>query len=133
MAVWTARKTNPRTEGLQFKVDVEYLADGILDHTETYITTQGQPANWPADTVKRHIQSLIELETLPSTITAGAITLPADPVIDAAKDAWLADYSLASRAATLVDLGVIPANNVKYVALLARLKTNFKPEYIGLI
>lgn len=131
--MWTARKVNPRTEGRLFKVDVEYLKDGVLDHTERYETSQGQPDNWPADAVKRHIQSLNELVELPAKITGGDVTLPADPVIDAAAEAWHADYSLASRAKVLVDLGVINADNVKYVALLARLKANFKAEYIGLV
>jgi hypothetical protein len=129
--MWTAKKVNPRIEGLVYRVNVEFYKDGVLDHMERYETTQSQPENWPAELVKRRIQHLEELETF--QVTAGDITLPADPVVDTAKEDWLADYSLASRAKMLVDLGVIPANNAKYVALLARLKTNFRPEYIGLI
>lgn len=133
MAVWTAEKRNTRLDGQVFKVDVAYLKDGVEDHIVTYETTQDQAADWPAESVKRHISDLQGLAALPGKITTGAVTLPADPVVDAAASAWMADFGLAQRAKSLVDLGIIPANNAKYTALLTRLKTNFKPEYIGLI
>lgn len=133
MATWTAEKRNPRSDGLIFMVDVAYLKDGVENHIQTYETNQDQAADWPADLVNQHIKGLQALETLPAKITTGTVTLPADPVVDAAAQAWQSDYALASRAKILVDLGVIPANNAKYTALLTRLKNNFKPEYIGLI
>lgn len=133
MATWTHEVLNPRTEGELFKVDVTIYRDGSPVKTQTFETNQDQGPDWPADGIKRLIQSLQALETLPGKITAGIRTLPADPVVDAAKNAWLADYELATRAKMLVDLNVIASNNAKYTALLARLKTNFKPEYIGLI
>lgn len=66
-------------------------------------------------------------------ISAGDVAVPSDAVIDVAAEAWHADYALAKGVKSLVDLGVIPANNAKYVALLARLKTHFRAEYIGLV
>lgn len=133
MAIWSAKVVNPRKEGDLFKVDVEIYKDGALVKTETFETSQEQPAGWPRDGVKRLIENLQGVENMPGKVTAGDLALPADPVIDAAADAWLKDFSLARSAKELVDLGVIPANNAKYTALLNRLKTNFKPEYIGLV
>lgn len=133
MAVFTAKRVNPRIENERFVVDVEVYKDGVLVKTERFETTQDQPAGWPGDGIKRLIQNLQDVPNLPAKISAGDVVIPPDVVIDAAVEAWQADYSLASRVKTLVELGVIRADNAKYVALLARLKTNFKAEYIGLV
>ena len=133
MAIYTAKKVNPRTENGLFKIDVEIYADGVLVKTETFETSQDQPADWPADGVKRLIQSLQAVPTLPGKITTGDVTLPADPIVDVAANAWLADYALYQRVKPLVDAGVIAANNTKYTALLTRLKNNFQPAYVGLV
>jgi predicted NBD/HSP70 family sugar kinase len=136
MAIWTAKKVNPRIEGELFVVDVEIYKDGVLVKTERFDTAQDQPAEWPRDGIKRLIQRLQAVPELPSKILTGDVTIPADPVPTAdeiARDAWLKDFALAQRAKQLVDLNVIAANNARYVALLASLRTNFRPEYIGLI
>ena len=136
MAIWTAKKVNPRIEGELFAVDVEIYKDGVLVKTERFDTAQDQPAEWPSDGIKRLIQRLQAVPDLPSKILTGDVTLPPDNVPTAeeiARDAWLKDFALAQRAKQLVDLNVIAANNARYVALLARLKANFQPEYIGLI
>jgi hypothetical protein len=131
--MWTARKVNPRKEGDLFKVDVEIRNDGEVVKIETFETSQSQPANWPAEGAKRLIENLKAVPQMVGKVEEGDIEIPADPVIDTAAQAWLEDHAKAMRAKSLVDLGVIPANNAKYAALLARLKTNFRAEYIGLI
>jgi hypothetical protein len=130
---WTAKKVNPREVSGRFAVDVEIYKNGDLVKTETFETTQDQPSDWPAEGVKQIIRSLRDVPALPAKITEGDVVLPGDRVVDAAAVAWQTDHALARTAKELVDLGVIPANNAKYVALLARLKTNFRAEYIGLI
>lgn len=82
--------------------------------------------------VKRHIRDLEGVEGLMEKISTGEIVLPADPVVDSEAVAWNADYALASRVKHLVDLGVIEKDDAKYAELIARLRANYKPEFVGL-
>lgn len=56
-----------------------------------------------------------------------------DPAVTA-RNEWLSHYRLWTRVkATLIDTGVITASNPKAAALLAKVKTDLKPEYIDFI
>lgn len=135
MAVYTAKKLNPRVEGDLFKVDVEIYADGVLAKTQTFETNQTQPDTWPAEGVKRLIQSLQEVPTLPTKIAAGDLAIPVDAARDAAKDAWLALDSQYWRLKQYVDDGLItsantPAAWTQWMNLKAKRTADFRPAFV---
>lgn len=111
---------------------IEYRKDAMPTITQSY-----RIDSFTLENLKNLVRSkcdALNAATDPATVVTGKIdTTIVPPVIDAAAVAWRADYQTAQQAKLLVDLGVIPANNAKYVALLAKLKTNFLPAYINLV
>lgn len=133
MATWTFKNVNPRMDGDRFAVDVEFYRDGVLKLTETFETTQDQPDHWPAELAQAMVQRKEGVTALAARITAGDIVLPAAPIVDAAQAAWFRDLSKLERATIVLNAGAIQPTNPKYVALQARVRTNFKPEYFDLL
>jgi hypothetical protein len=131
MAVYTANYNTPFIENDLFTVDVDILTDGVKTETVRYQTPVVKAAPWPADEVKALIQRKQDLPTMLSRITAGPVTLPADPVQPtAAKKAWDLDLMRFRRANDAVNAGAITATNTGFVALKTRLKNNYLAGYL---
>ena len=132
MAVFTAKRVNPRMDGKLFKVDGEIYKDGVLVETETYETNQPQDATWPNQLIKRRIESLQGLPNLAATVTAGDVVLPPDPVVDAAAEAWNLDYSRWRKAKEVGQFRPAILSSAKFIALEKRLNDNFLAKYLDL-
>lgn len=116
----------------RISVTVEFRKDGAPTVTQVY-RIDNFSARWLKDTCAAKCNALNNVEDL-TAVTSGKLDTTVTPeAVDTAAVAWSQDFMLATQVKTLVDLGVIPANNPKYVALLARLKTNFLPKYINLV
>lgn len=133
LAIYSAKKVNPRIEDGVFKVDVEIYENDRLVKTERFETTQEQDADWPSEGVKAIIDRLKTVPTLVGKVTAGDVVLPDAPIRDQAEIDWQNDFSVLKSAQTMISISGAFVDNPAYVALVDRVVKNFKPEYIGLV
>lgn len=119
-------------QGLQITVD---FTDGVKTITETVIP---QDETGLRHWVKARLTSLNSIAELDTKYAVDAVIDLVEPVVEKTQaqidqDAWLVNYSRLTEVQKLIDLGIIPTDNLKVVALRNKLKTDFKPAYLGLI
>lgn len=135
MTVWTQRITQVEKQPKALRIWYEILRDGVGVEADVLETRQfhADPQLWVAQWLKARIEVLQALEAMPEP-TIGDVTLPPDPVLPteptAAERAWQADFQKLKNIWPLVDAGIIPANNAKWVALKTRLANNFNSAYL---
>ena len=135
---YTTKITNKTVdkESQMTVLDVEFTKG------ETVFTKQLRVAlSDTMDDIKRKIKGYItQLEagqTNADTITVGDLDLSAvdlsKPQAEVDKSEWFMNWEKLQLAKILVDHGVFPETNKKYTDLQAKVKTDFKPEYIDLV
>lgn len=87
---------------------------------------------------KREVGKILSDLNNPTTISDGQIDTTPEPETpktpsEIDRDAWLQDWNNLVSANKLIDAGVIDATLPAYVALKAKVKTNFKNGYINLV
>ena len=134
--MYTAKIVNKETVPQGLKITVDF-SDGTNTITEWSIPQDEDGFKY---WVKSRLESLNSIITLNTGYAVNSTVDVSDPVPPALTQAqidektWFTDYARWIRIkTTLVDTGVVDINNAKVQALLSKVKTNLKPEYVDKI
>lgn len=103
---------------------------------EKFETNQPQPEEWLGEQIDRKLGFLNELKVKADTIEIATKFEAKEKVVSEDKSAqteFIDDVNKLRSMKRFIDLGVIEENDESYVALQAKIKSNFKSEYIGLV
>ena len=118
-------------------VTVKFNDEDIDENiVEIFSTTQDQPAEWLEEQIDRKLNFLNKLKESVETIeVATEFQAKAKEVSEdkTAQTEFIDDVNKLRSMKRFIDIGIIEANDESYVALQAKIKNNFKSEYIGLI
>ena len=124
------------TKGM-LSVTVKFNDEAIDENiVETFSTNQDQPAEWLEEQIDRKLNFLNKLKESVETIEVSAEFEAKSKESSPDKEAqaeFIADVEKLRSMKRFVDLGVLESDNADYLALQAKIKSNFKTEYIGLI
>lgn len=115
------------------KFNDEQIDENIV---ETFSTNQDQPAEWLEEQIDRKLNFLNKLKESVETIEVSAEFEAKAKETSPDKEAqseFITDVEKLRSMKRFVDLGVLESNDENYLALQAKIKSNFKTEYIGLV
>lgn len=115
------------------KFNDEQIDENIV---ETFSTNQDQPAEWLEEQIDRKLNFLNKLKESVETIEVSAEFQAKAKEVSPDKEAqseFITDVEKLRSMKRFIDLGVIESNDESYLALQAKIKSNFKTEYIGLV
>lgn len=115
------------------KFNDEQIDENIV---ETFSTNQDQPAEWLEEQIDRKLNFLNKLKESVETIEVSAEFEAKAKETSPDKEAqseFITDVEKLRSMKRFVDLGVLESNDENYLALQAKIKSNLKTEYIGLI
>lgn len=115
------------------KFNDEQIDENIV---ETFSTNQDQPAEWLEEQIDRKLNFLNKLKESVDAIEVSAEfqakAKEASPDKEAQSE-FISDVEKLRSMKRFIDLGVLESNDENYLALQAKIKSNFKTEYIGLV
>lgn len=118
-------------------VTVKFNDEDIDENiVETFSTTQDQPAEWLEEQIDRKLNFLNKLKESVETIEVSAEFQAKAKEVSPDKEAqaeFITDVEKLRSMKRFVDLGIIESNDENYLALQAKIKSNFKTEYVGLV
>lgn len=133
--MWVPTIDYVKKEKGQVVIRIKYT-NGEESFTEDIITRFAN-STWLQQQVRERVKALTASYAFADglspndTVDVSDASSPAPAQVE--QEAWLTDFGRLQRAQKLVDLGVIQASNAKFQALLNKVKTGIKPEYIDII
>lgn len=115
------------------KFNDEQIDENIV---ETFSTNQDQPAEWLEEQIDRKLNFLNKLKESVDAIEVSAEFQAKAKEVSPDKEAqseFITDVEKLRSMKKFIDLGIIESNDENYLALQAKIKSNFKTEYIGLV
>jgi len=115
------------------KFNDEQIDENIV---ETFSTNQDQPAEWLEEQIDRKLNFLNKLKESVDAIEVSAEFQAKAKEVSPDKEAqseFITDVEKLRSMKRFIDLGVLESNDADYLALQAKIKSNFKTEYIGLV
>lgn len=132
--MWTAQIESKKIEKGVLQIGVIY-SNGTDSFTVVY------PLETPnfeglKTQVKNRLANLNGLETLATSINVGVmpdpvVVTPTQAELDQAE--FLKDYTKWQKVKKAIDVGILTGNEAPVVALLAEVKSEFKPAYLDII
>lgn len=118
-------------------VTVKFNDEDIDENiVETFSTTQDQPAEWLEEQIDRKLNFLNKLKESVETIEVATEFQAKNKEVSADKTAqteFIDDVNKLRSMKRFIDLGIIPSESEAYSELLAKVKGNYKEEYLTLV
>lgn len=133
---YAAEVTNKTITSGLLQVQVCFRSeDGSDIVNDCFETRSVQDAKWLQNNIDRKCKELEGLSSFIDTITIGEVVVveetPVTPVLTA-KEEYKSDLAKFNKLVGILRQGFIEQDNAEFVALQAKLKTNFSPDYIDL-
>jgi len=108
--------------------------DGTKIVQDSFSTKSGQDPDWITKAIERKMKDLEGVEDLKENIPIGVVDIETavTPPIATAKQQYAKDLEDFNKMVTVLRKGFITSDNAAFVALQAKLKDNFQPEYLDL-
>lgn len=132
---WSATVANKQMDKRGNLVVTVEFTDGAKTISEDIATQYGQADTWLEDRVSVRLKALEAISAMPVPDAGTVIDKKPDPTpvpVDLDREAYRADVSLVYGYRAAIALGIPLEKDAAYVAALARLVKNFRPEYLEL-
>lgn len=133
--MYKAEITDKGFDNGMLSVVVKFTNEEGKQVEETFQTNQSQNDEWLTERVTSKLKHLNALEEKAKNIVISTKFEDVEVVAEgkAERDEFLNDYQKLSTINRLISLGILTEDYEEKAELVAKLKTNFKPEYLGII
>lgn len=128
---WTAQILSKQIDSnRRLKITVQ-LSDGSTQHEVAYLTEVGQSNDWLKGQINQTIANLESLKSYADNLPTGQLDLTPTPAeepdaAEVARHQWLEKYYRLLKLEGGVESGLIPKDDVEYLALVDEVKRDYK-------